>query len=494
MRESCELLSPVNRYCNLAIQYEVKDGENAGRKTMPYGGLWDKYIGDYVSYFDPDSGLWVGKEPKITKRYVSQQALESITDFESRIILSLGGRRSGKTYAEAQRAVMLAILFPAKKGLIVSPTYRQARNVWDHIYNIIPRDWLLPGRFGLKKSDFEMCFINGSRIVFRSADHPDTCRSDGCAWVGLDERQDICDDAFNNAFASASEGGDDYKIFETATIKAELRDHFDAIEKNPIGKCYRMISMGNPFIGHQLFKDAKGILDERAYEQEIMAQWPDLQGRIYYPFKEEHIVSYPIVGPRDATHQILVDKFGVPEIGRGAAQYLISLDPPHTAVIWKIYQNDIMHAIDEIIVGANREYGDIKTLAERCAARYLPAVVIQDPHESTWDSDIEKHFKSHGFRMRTMRKLPIEQRLTSVRALMEQDRLLVDPKCIYLIESFNKQVYDPNTGKPDKKQFYTKYPLNDQITMDHVSDAAGYGCYKMYPTRIMYAKLEEKVA
>ncbi len=85
-------------------------------------------------------------------------------------------------------------------------------------------------------------------------------------------------------------------------------------------------------------------------------------------------------------------------------------------------------------------------------------------------------------------------RLTAVRAKMERDEFFVDPKCKYLIDSLEKQKYDLNTGKPEKMQFYTKDGLNDQITMDHIADSGGYGVYKLFPTHMNYASMEEKAA
>ncbi len=451
-------------------------------------------MGEYVSHWDIDNKEWIGQAPTPFISSVSEQALPALVDFENRFILSLGGRRSGKTYVEAQKAVMLAIKFPGKKGMVVSPTYRQARNVWDHIYGIIPRTWLLPGRFGLRRSDFEMRFINGARIVFRSADRPDACRSDGVAWLCIDERQDVDDEAAGNAHLSCSEGGDNYRVFETATIKAEFREHYNKIKKNPNGHCYRMRSKGNPYIGHVLFDEAENILDARTYAQEIEAKWPEIQGRIYYPFKDHLISSYPVANLRDTTRQVLNTRFGTPEIGKGAAKYLISIDPPHSAVVWCIYEDDTMHAIDEVIIGDDWKDGDVKTLARRCASRYLPAVVIVDPHDTKWDYAVNKHFKTEGFRIASMPRLKIEYRLTAVRAKMERGELLVDPRCKYLIESLEKQKYDPNTGKPDKKTFYTGTGMNDTLTLDHIADACGYGVYKMYPTRIEYVRDETKAA
>jgi phage terminase large subunit len=459
-----------------------------------YGGVWNNDASEYVSFFDANLNEWVGPEPKeIKTSYVSAQALSALTNFHDSYILSLGGRRSGKTYVEAQKAAILVLMFPGTRGMVVSPTYRQVRNVWNHIYSIVPRHWLLPGQDALKKSDNEMHFTNGAVIVFRSADNPDSCRSDGVAWCLMDERQSITDEAAGNAIISCSESNDDYIIMETATINAEFRDHHDKIEAKKDASVYRMVSTGNPFIGHKIFEDAKGILDARTYAQEIDAEWPEVQGRVYYPFDKTMIRDYPIPDLRDITVELMADKFGTPLDGRMACEYYISIDPPHSAVIWKIYEGMHMHAIDEIVVNDIKD-GDVKDLALQCKARYYPAIVANDPHDTAYDFDTKKYFAAAGYRIVQKRKLPIEHRVTSVRAKMEHDEFSVDPRCKYLIDSCYKQKYDPKTGKPEKQQFYTKAELNPQLTMDHIADAMGYGIYKLCPIAISYAKLEELAA
>lgn len=490
IRESRRQLDPKNCYLDLAIQFEIKDGKNAGALTPVYGGVWNNDASEYVSYYDAQSGLWVGPEPEnIKTSYVSEQALGALTNFHDSYILLLGGRRSGKTYVEAQKAALLVIMFPGTKGMVVSPTYRQVRNVWNHIYSIVPRHWLLPGQDALKKSDNEMHFTNGAVIAFRSADNPDSCRSDGVAWCLMDERQSMTDEAASNAIVSCSESKNDYIIMETATINAEFRDHHDKLKRKKGAIVYRMKSRGNPFIGHKIFDEAKDILDRRTYLQEIEAEWPELQGRVYYTFNKSHIASYPIngIGYKDVTKHRLYQDFG-----SSISRFLISIDPPHSAVVWKIYENKAIHAIDEVVIGDDYKSGDITDLARRLSAIYKPAIIVQDPHDTKYDFDSNRAFKSYGYRMVSMRRLPIEWRLTAVRAKMERGEFFVDPKCKYLIDSLFKQKYDPNTGKPEKMQFYTKDGLNDQITMDHIADAMGYGLYKMFPTIMQYAKMEEK--
>ena len=392
--------------------------------------------------------------------------------------------------------------FPHRKGLILSPTYRQAKNIWTHIYNIAQRTWLLPGRHGLRRSDNEMHFCNGAVIAFRSADNPDAARSDGVAWAVFDERQDIGDEAAGNAFLSLSEGGDDFLVTETATIKdGAFRDHHDTVVDNPQGRVIRMRSRGNPFISHKLFDTAETFLDEAAVQRELEAQWPELVGRCYFPFVSKaggHIREAPLREGRDTledvTAEFCAERFDTIPYGDKAAGVIIGVDPPHHAVVYRVMRRRgtddssryILHAVDEVIVGRDNLNADVRHLAEACKARYPTGVVIRDPHEVHHAHDTDRYFRAQGYRVSHMQRVAVESRLTAVRARMERDCWFVDPRCVHLIEALGRQTYV--NGKPDKQLKSKTIP---HMTVDHVLDAMGYPVYKLFPARVDYEKLEK---
>jgi phage terminase large subunit len=491
---------PTDRFIPLAIRFRIKNGEHAGKLTRIYGGMFDTHanqrVGEYVSVWDPAAGGWTGiplNDNQVTVKEISEQQWPFVTDFHHKWSMALGGRRSGKTAAMAAKIIILALMFPGVQGCVVSPTYRQSMNVWRAIRRMAPRSWFHRGAWGFAKSERKMTLVTNAVIVFMSADRDDSTRSEGSAWLVLDERQDISEEAFTNAYFSVSEGQGFAKIAETATIKPELREHYLKLKKSPHGAVYRMKSRGNPFISHDIFDDAEQLIDERLRKQELEAEWPEAVGRCYYPFNPQaHIVSYPARKMRDWTAHEMASRFGMPEPKtKYAANYYISIDPPKHGVVWKIYQDGTMHAIDEVVVGADGGDGDVYDLAEQLASRYWPAVVVVDPHDTKYSHDVARYFKQFGFRMASCPRIEIEYRLTAFRRRLELRKLLVDPRCKFLIETLNDHLYDQETGKPDKRQVSR---INDRFTMDHIGDAGGYGVYKLYPAKVDYEKLEKKLA
>lgn len=379
--------------------------------------------------------------------------------------------------------------------MVLSPTYRQAKNVWSHIAYIVRncRHWCLPGKKGIRWSneEKEIRFINGAKIIFRSADIPAGIRSDGVAWLLVDEWQDVGEAAYGNAHLSLSEGGDDYRIIGTATIKPEFRDRHDKIAASKLGRILRMRSRGNPFIGHAMFDEASEFLDSAMVQRELEAEWPELAGRIYYPFHPDHVKTFPLVGKRECTAQELHERYDT----HTAADTFISVDPPHYAVLWKMYEDGTLHAVDEALIRSDGVGGDIKDLARTCGARAPQGgAVVFDPHDHKWGPGARDYFSREGFRIVFCPKVNVEYRITSVRSRLERGKLFVDPKCRHLIEVLNEHVY--RDGKPCKKSFYRKAhaKLSQKIELVHLADAMGYGVYKLWPSKRDYEADEERIA
>lgn len=402
---------------------------------------------------------------------VSEQSVGYIEDFESAIALALGGRRSGKTTGSlAPKILICVLLFAGLAGEVLSPTYRQAHNVWRAVLRLSPRNWWS----ALLKTEHRMECINGSSVQLLSADRKDSARSEGVAWGAYDERQDIPEEAFGNALMSTSEGGDAPVMFETATIKASLRAHYDALMQSGMGSVYVMRSRGNPFINHRVFDIAEEFLDKATIERELESKWPELVGRCYYPFQRDtHVVRWPIKGLRDITQPFSEDKFG-----RGGYEWLIGLDPPRHAVVCKIYEGELLHVAREVVATG----GDVRLCARRCreAIGSGRGLVVSDPHETHWDGDVRRYFGSEGFSFGGMRRLEPEYRLTAVRSRMERRAiyplLVVDPSCVHLIESLAEQVYV--NGRPDKS---TPSKITPEFTLDHSPDGLGYLVYRLWP-------------
>lgn len=450
-------------------------------------------LGRYSSIWEPGRG-WTGEPPKhIHTIRVSAQSLEYVMDWEHSMILAEGGRRSGKTTGSLAPKIIIALLcFASLPGEVLSPTYRQSMNVWRAVLKLTPRSWWTM----LHRTDRVMELANGSTVRLLSADREDSARSEGVAWGAYDERQDISEAAAANAFLSTSEGGSEFSIFETATIKAELREHHDRVVESKHGRVYTMDSYGNPFISHDFLDRASEFMDSTLIDQEIHAKWPELIGRVYPRFREDdHVRSYPVAGRKDVTADVLFDRFDFRPRVEGSPCRLWGIDPPHTAVGFAIYDDDTMHAVDEIIIGSDGTGGDCSDLATAIAARSPNSVVVIDPHEAKYDKDLRKYLWRERLKLVALKRMGVEYKLTAVRSRIEKGKLLVDPSCRFYAQTLMAHQY--KKGKVDKDAEYnrtkTQHAAGVSIRMVHAGDAGAFAIYKLWPAKVEWER-EEKAA
>ncbi len=96
----------------------------------------------------------------------------------------LGGVGSGKTRAGATKSLFKAAKFPKSLGIVAAPNFRMLRDS-----TLITLLKLCPERAlaNYNKQDMTMTFTNGSEILLRSCDDPDSLRGPNAGWFWLDE-------------------------------------------------------------------------------------------------------------------------------------------------------------------------------------------------------------------------------------------------------------------------------------------------------------------
>ena len=92
---------------------------------------------------------------------------------ENRFKAYIGGIGSGKTYAGTVQSLIESARYPKTTGLIVAPTYPMIRDVvLTTVFNVFPREIIRK----YLETKHELTLLNGSKILFRSADKPDKLR------------------------------------------------------------------------------------------------------------------------------------------------------------------------------------------------------------------------------------------------------------------------------------------------------------------------------
>ena len=104
-------------------------------------------------------------------------------------VLFAGGRGSGKTTAGAIQAILEAIEYqPGERGIVIAPTYPMLKDATMYeFFAWLPRQYVAD----FNKTDHTLRLTNGSEIVFRSADNPDSLRGPNRAWMWMDEARNL---------------------------------------------------------------------------------------------------------------------------------------------------------------------------------------------------------------------------------------------------------------------------------------------------------------
>ena len=383
----------------------------------------------------------------------------------SRFKVIAAGRRFGKTYASISSMTKVACE-PGKTVLYIAPSYRMARQiVWDDLKTmLLDRKWIKK----INESELTVTLVNGSRIMLRSADNPDSIRGIGVDHVVIDEAADIPDlettwgavirptlsDREGSAFIIGSPKGRDF-----------FYDMYNHALNAENWRCWQFTTAQGGNVSEGELAQARQDLDERTYRQEYEAEFLSITNLIYYGLSDDNVMRKSVSDdPRIQLH-----------IGMD-----FNIDPG-CAVIGT-QQGDGFHVFDEIAMYGTNTNEMVDEIWRRYPGRRI--AVYPDASGSqrrTSANGVTDHIilKNAGFDLRVGSINPaVSDRIAAVNSMLCSStsvrRLTIDPACKRLLECLRKHTYKEGTRQPDKGQY------------DHFNDALGYVVNHLYPIRVDY--------
>ena len=141
---------------------------------------------------------------------------------------------------------------------------------------------------------------------------------------------------------------------------------------------------------------------------------------------------------------------------------------PMTAVICQVI-DDIMHIQDELFLENSDTYKMVDALLDR---GYQGTVIPDSTGKNRKTSGKSDHqiLREAGFTIMSTHNPFVTDRVNNVNRLFTNNEIIINPKCKKLINDLNKVSWKDN--KLDQK--------SDPM-LTHISDALGYGCYKLKP-------------
>ena len=387
----------------------------------------------------------------------------------------VAGRRWGKTQVSKISLIISAAKKQSQICWYVAPTYAMARDIlWKDLKASIPRAWVRK----INETRMEVELINGSWIMLKGADKPDSLRGVGLHFLVIDEAQDIREETWEEVLLPtlASTGGraiiigtpkaynwlyDKYILGQRPEM---IKNEKGKLEKND-WRSWQFPTITSPFIPRREILARKRDMDPRTFRQEFEASFETMSGRVYYAFdRTEHIGDYPF-NPHLPVY-----------VGMD-----FNIDPMSSVVIQEQPNGEIWVVDEAVLFGSN-----VEETADELARRYHlhmnQVSIFPDPAgtqkghargESSLDILREAGFKNIYYK----RKHPaVDDRINAVNRLLRtaegEVRLRVDAKCRKFIEALEQTIYKEGSREVDKSGGH-----------EHPADAFGYYAEYRHPVR-----------
>jgi PBSX family phage terminase large subunit len=199
----------------------------------------------------------------------------------------ISGIGGGKTFVGCFEALQTALEFPGSLGVIVAPTYRMLSDTTRRtFFELCPpqlvKEW--------RKADNELVLINGSTILFRSADDPEKLRGANLSWFYLDEAAilptDLTWKIMIGRLRLPPERG-----WLTTTPKG-YNWVYDEFIKNPDDKHWYISfsTARNPFLSKDFIDSIREDYAGTFLRQEFYGEFTSFEGLVYPNFQPSHII------------------------------------------------------------------------------------------------------------------------------------------------------------------------------------------------------------
>jgi phage terminase large subunit len=199
----------------------------------------------------------------------------------AKYITLVTGRQWGKTLLGINLILKWALTTPNSNLMWVSPIYKQSKKVLDDVTVAIAGS---PVVTNINKSELEIKFTNGSKILFRSAEREDNLRGVTLDYLIIDESAFIKDTVWDTVLKqTVLVRGKRVLFLSTPKGKNFLYNlHLRGEDKTQDRYLsLRGTSYNTPYITPEELDEARDTLPEDIFKQEILAEFIDSGGEVF---------------------------------------------------------------------------------------------------------------------------------------------------------------------------------------------------------------------
>jgi len=360
----------------------------------------------------------------------------------NRFFVTISARRTGKSYAAAILA-FAKLLEPKQQVMVVAPNFSLSSIIWDYVTDLVKQMELEVDRFNQK--DKVVKLINGSTFRLLSANNRDSLVGRAANLLIVDEAAIISNDEyFTRDLRPALSTFRDSRCLWISTPRGKGNYLFTYYNRGlddeyPDWGSTLHTWRSNPLLSEKDIEEAKRTITKAMYLQEYECEWTTTEDQIYQGLNEEkHINDF--VGER------FIEVIGGLDVGYRDENcfVVVGFDGVNYYVVDEYVSRESTTSELAEIVREKQEEWSIDSI-------YIDSAAQQTKADFAYDYDIycENAIKS------------VNDGISSLQALIEQDRLLFDTEGgAHSFSAMSSYKWNPNTDNPKPVHDWSSHPCD----------------------------------
>jgi hypothetical protein len=205
-------------------------------------------------------------------------------------VVTVSSRQKGKTFMIANLLLYYALNYVRVNCFCLSPTLKQSKSIYSTIYDVVANTGLV---VKANAADYEISFINKSKIYFKSAEQGEALRGYTADFLCIDECCFISDDVFYTVAPWADAKNAPVLMVSTPYVKEGFFWNFYNYGLEGINNTVT-IDWSDPQFKEDIEKilppekleEYRRVLPKNQFKTEYLGEWLDDEGVVFEDFKD----------------------------------------------------------------------------------------------------------------------------------------------------------------------------------------------------------------
>lgn len=384
---------------------------------------------------------------KTSEFYLNDSQLDFL-HAENPSTLFCGGLGSGKTFAGAIWAAVMATQYPQVRGMITANTHGQLRKATlVALFDIFDK-MNIKYRYLVNNSEIH---VQGGAIIYAySMDNYDNMRGVEVGWCWSDECAFYKDAAYDvmRGRIRDKRGTCQWKGTTTPNGYNWLYKKFveTPVKNSKVVYAKTMDNIDN--LADNYVDELREQYDDKLAQQELEGQFVNLSsGKVYYGFDRNDNVE-------EVDHQ------------RGHLFLGLDFNVDPLCGVFGYVRNDTIYIVDELYLRDSNTIAAAKDIRSRYPGRYIQVIADStgDRRRSSAVNTDHEILRRSGLEVVKFRNPFVRDRYNNLNRLFAHGKIKIHPRCKKLIGDLEQMTYE----------------TNDEM-LGHISDSLGYLAWKHFP-------------